>query len=374
MVGMNIFLAGDVMIGRGIDQVMPFPSPPELFERYVAAATDYLALAERAHGPIPRSVEPAYVWGDGLAELERVNPALRIVNFETSITRSNDAWPKGINYRVSPENAGCLNAAKIDCCVLANNHVLDWGREGLVETLRTLERLQIKAVGAGRMLREAQAPAIFDRGDRGRVAVFAAATPTSGTPLDWTANDVEPGVHLLPDLSDRTADAVATQIRAAASASDIVVFSIHWGANWGYDVAGEERRFAHALIDRAGVSIVHGHSSHHPKGVEVYRDRLILYGCGDLLNDYEGISGREYYRGDLALMYFASVDAATGRLLALEMSPYQIRRFRLTRASSGDARWLYKVLDRESRKFKTAIALTNGGRLTVAQERQRGRT
>ena len=373
MVSMKIFFAGDVMIGRGIDQVMPFPSSPELFEPYIAAATDYVTLAERAHGSIPRSVEPAYVWGDGLGELERANPALRIVNLETSITRSDGAWPKGINYRVSPENAACLNAAKIDCCVLANNHVLDWGREGLVETLHTLERLQIKAVGAGRTLREARAPAIFDRGDRGRVAVFAAATPTSGTPLDWAANDVEPGVHLLPDVSDRTADAVATQIRATASASDIVVFSIHWGANWGYDVAGAARRFAHALIDRAGVSIVHGHSSHHPKGIEVYRDRLILYGCGDLLNDYEGIGGRESYRGDLVLMYFASVDAATGRLVALEMSPHQIRRFRLTRASFGDAAWLCKALNRESRKFKTAIVLTKDGRFIVAQ-RQRGRT
>ena len=86
----------------------------------------------------------------------------------------------------------------------------------------------------------------------------------------------------------RVADAVGRQ-----RPDDLIIVSVHWGSNWGYDVPEEQRRFAHALIDKAGVSVVHGHSSHHPKAIEVYRDRLILYGCGDFLNDYEGIKGYE---------------------------------------------------------------------------------
>ena len=68
-----------------------------------------------------------------LDEFTHMRPDARIINLETSITRSEDYAPKGINYRMSPENADCLRAAGIDCCVLANNHVLDWGRRGLLE-------------------------------------------------------------------------------------------------------------------------------------------------------------------------------------------------------------------------------------------------
>ncbi len=77
-----------------------------------------------------------------------------------------------------------------------------------------------------------------------------------------------------------------------------MVVSIHWGGNWGYGIPGEQRQFAHRLIDQAGVDVVHGHYSHHAKGIEVYHDKLILYGCGDFLNDYEGISGQERFRGE----------------------------------------------------------------------------
>ena len=75
---------------------------------------------------------------------------------------------------------------------------------------------------------------------------------------------------------------------------------------------------------------------HHVKAIEAYRDRLILYGCGDFLNDYEGISGYEEFRGDLALMYFASVDAASGGLVELDLTPLQIRHFRQSRTTLTD--------------------------------------
>lgn len=79
--------------------------------------------------------------------------------------------------------------------------------------------------------------------------------------------------------------------------------------------------FAHRLIDEAGVDIIHGHSSHHVKAIEVYKDKLILYGCGDFLNDYEGIGGYEEFRADLALMYFATVEPSTGKVFDLHMTP-----------------------------------------------------
>lgn len=156
------------------------------------------------------------------------------------------------------------------------------------------------------------------------------------------------------------------QIAQARRPGDIVVVSIHWGLNWGYDIPREQQCFAHALIDDGKVSVIHGHSSHHAKGIEVYRGRLILYGCGDFLNDYEGISGYEQYRDDLALMYFVDLEPGSGKLAALEIVPLQIRQFRLVRPSLQDVDWVWQTLDRESRPFGTSVATTGESRLAVA--------
>ena len=103
--------------------------------------------------------------------------------------------------------------------------------------------------------------------------------------------------------------------------------------------------------------VVHGHSSHHAKGIEVYKEKLILYGCCDFLNDYEGISGHEAYRGDLSLMYFARIGPSTGNLISLHMTPMQIKKFRLNRASANDVVWLRDILNRKGKKFGTSIEL-----------------
>jgi hypothetical protein len=143
----TLFLCGDVMTGRGIDQVLPHPGSPRICEAYASSAKAYVSLAEAANGPIPKPADFAYIWGDALAELARRAPDLRIVNLETAVTKSEDCTEKGISYRMSPENLPCLTAAGIDCCALANNHVLDWGPAGLLETLASLERAGIAGGG-----------------------------------------------------------------------------------------------------------------------------------------------------------------------------------------------------------------------------------
>lgn len=360
----TLFLCGDVMTGRGIDQILPHPVKPHLFEPYARSALEYVLLAERASGPIQRSAAFDYIWGDALPELQRMHPDARIVNLETAVTASEDAWPgKGIHYRMHPENIDCLTVAKLDCCVLANNHVLDWGRAGLAETIATLRRVGLRTAGAGSDAIEAAAPAIIELPDKGRMLVFASATEDSGVPAEWAATGELSGVNLLRDRSLRTVDAIARQISSVKRSGDIVVMSIHWGSNWGYAIASAERRFAHGLID-AGVDVVHGHSSHHVKGIEVYRERLILHGCGDFLNDYEGIGGHETYRADLALMYFPTLDV-DGRLLRLAMTPTRTQQFQIHRARSEDAGWLYQMLNREGRELGTRVALQGDDTLVL---------
>ncbi|WFU44643.1 CapA family protein [Bradyrhizobium sp. CB82] len=363
---MKIFLCGDVMTGRGLDQVLPYPCAPRLHERYVTSATDYVRLAEQANGPIPAPVDFPYIWGAALDEFDRARPDARIVNLETSITRSDAYVPKGINYRMSPENTGCLAAAGVDCCVLGNNHVLDWGHAGLLDTLATLERFQIRTAGAGRDAAQAMAPAILDIADEPRILVFSFAAAGSGTPRDWAATEDTAGVNLLRDMSEATSAAIADRVIQFGRPDDIVVISIHWGPNWGYGIPEEQRRFAHRLIDRARVAIVHGHSSHHAKAIEVHHNRLILYGCGDFLNDYEGIGGYEQFRPDLSLMYFADIDPLSSDLVALELVPLQITRFQLKRIAGEDIKWLQQTLDRESRPFGTRVGIAPEGRLALS--------
>jgi len=353
------------MTGRGIDQILPHPSRPHLFEPYVQSALDYVALAEARSGTIAKPVDLAYIWGDGLGELEQLRPHARIVNLETAITVAEDAWPgKGIHYRMHPGNVGCLTAAGIDCCVLANNHVLDWGHAGLTETLDTLRGAALRTAGAGRDEQEACAPAVI-LVPGGRVLVFAFGLSSAGVPSDWAATERRAGVCFLDEISEPAADAIARKVGAAKRAGDIVVASIHWGSNWGYGVTAPERAFAHRLVDSAGVDIVHGHSSHHPKGLEVYHGKLVLYGCGDFLNDYEGISGYESFRSDLTLMYFPTLDAATGRLSAMTFTPMRVQHFRLNRAAAADVQWLQQRLDIESRRFGASVLGEPDGRLRL---------
>ncbi len=362
----TVFFCGDVMTGRGIDQILLHPSDPVIHEGYIKDARGYVEIAEKVNGPIPRSVAPAYIWGDALDELERVAPDLKMINLEISITRSDDYWKgKGIHYRMHPENIDCITAAKIDVCSLANNHVLDWGYAGLKETLETLREARTRSVGAGMDLKESESPAIMEIKGKGRVIVFAFGSPTSGASSNWAASEEKPGVNLLKDFSDDSVRRILKKVKEVKQEGDVVVVSIHWGGNWGYRIPREETDFAHQLIDGAGVDMIHGHSSHHVKGIEVYRDRLILYGCGDFLNDYEGIGGYEYYRADLGLMYFASIDPSTGTLAQLQMTPTQIKHFKVNRASRDDALWLAHTLNREGKRFGTRVRLDEDNRLTL---------
>jgi poly-gamma-glutamate synthesis protein (capsule biosynthesis protein) len=152
------------------------------------------------------------------------------------------------------------------------------------------------------------------------------------------------------DLSVAAARQVGSRVRVYKQPGDVAIVSVHWGGNWGYDVPESQVAFAHQLVDD-GVDLVHGHSSHHVKAQEVYRRRLILYGCGDFITDYEGISGHEEFRGDLSLMYLAELDSLSGCLLELRLVPMQIRRFRLNHASRTDAEWLCQLLNDLNRRF-----------------------
>jgi len=367
---MRLFLCGDVMTGRGIDQALSHPVSPILYEPYARDAREYVALAEKANGPISRPLSFDYIWGDALRELERAEVDLRIVNLETAVTSAETPWPdKGIHYRMHPQNLGCLTAAKISACALANNHLLDWGYDGLSETLKTLHAAGIASAGAGNDSEEAMQPAVLNTPGNGRLLLFSFGSRTSGIPQDWSATSISPGVNLLDDLSEATAARLADQMRVHQRTGDLIIASIHWGTNWGYEIPCDQIAFAHRLLEE-GIAIVHGHSSHHVKAIEVFKGHLLLYGCGDFLTDYEGISGYEMFRGDLALMYLIELDSCSGELIAARLVPMRMRRFRLERASAADARWLCNLLNQLGVQFSTGVTLEKDNSLILKWRRE----
>lgn len=344
----RIALAGDVMIGRGIDQIMRRPVSPELYESWARSALRYVELAEARSGPLPRGVDPSYVWGETPSHLADAAVDARIVNLETSLTSRGEPWPgKGIHYRAHPGNADTLVAAGIDAVTIANNHVLDWSELGLEDTIDTLADLGIGHTGAGRDGEEAWQPELVPTGT-GHVVVLGIGTPSSGIDPAWAATPNKPGVALIDRFSRRWIDEIGQALTGKRREADVMVVSIHWGPNWGYRVPEARRRFARELVDEVGVDIVHGHSSHHPLGFEVYRDRLILYGCGDLITDYEGIQGHEEYRPELGAWYLVDVDAKGG-LQGLSLLPTRVHRFRLETPDREERVWLAQLLERESR-------------------------
>jgi poly-gamma-glutamate synthesis protein (capsule biosynthesis protein) len=362
----TVFVVGDVMLGRGIDMILPHHNDPILYEDNGLNAFDYVSLAERQNGPLPPSSERgvSYIWGDAIQILDKNKPDVRIINLETSVTTSSMPWPnKGIHYRMHPDNIDVVKAAQINCCILANNHVADWGFEGLHSTLTTLKDAGIKYAGAGHNQEEVASPAIFEVPDKGRVLVFAAGHHSSGVPDSWKASRSHGGVNIIEILKPKkAASELHEMVSKYKQENDIVVLSLHWGGNWGFDIDPSFKKFAYAAIDNADIDLIYGHSSHHVKGVEIYHDKLIIYGCGDFLNDYEGITGHGHFRDDLALMYFVEIDPLTGKLVGLRMVPTQTKHMRVNNAPEEGIQWLLDTMKRECKKLGTLVE-RNGNEL-----------
>ena len=361
----RLFLCGDVMTGRGIDQILDHPGDPVIHESYMKSAVGYVRLAEKVNGKIPYPVAPDYIWGEAIHFWEHLKPDVKIINLETSITSCDDPWPdKAVNYRMHPENIDCLLKPGIHYCALANNHLLDYGWKGMTQTMEVLQKAGITFSGCGETLREARKPAIITLPDKGRLLLFSIGLVTSGIPHAWAAEKEKGGVYL-PFTHQEILDYLQSYLKENRQPDDVVVLSIHWGSNWGYDIPPNQLNLAHRLIEEGGVDVIHGHSSHHFKGIEIHRDKPIIYGAGDFINDYEGIGGHETYRGELTLMYFLDIDMNDKNLKQIIIIPLRIKNMQLQKVSGEEVKWIRSILDREGKKLNTQTRILDGYRIEV---------
>lgn len=250
-------------------------------------------------------VNPAYVWGN-LLPIMRSND-LNFVNLETTLTRSLKRIPKVFNFKADPEKVDVLTEGHIQIVNIANNHILDYSEEGFLETIRVLDQARILYVGAGKNFNQAKAPCIIEK--FGINVGFLGCTDNEPT---WKASLNCSGTNYL-DVGDLTS--IRESIVNLRKEVDLLILSIHWGPNMRQRPLPNFRKFAHDLID-LGVDIIHGHSAHIFQGVEVYKNKLILYDTGDLIDDY---AVDPILRNDQSFYFIVKAD--NKRILSLKMIP-----------------------------------------------------
>jgi poly-gamma-glutamate synthesis protein (capsule biosynthesis protein) len=273
----RLLLAGDVMLGRQVNRML-------------------------------RMCAPEYPWGDTLAIFRDAD--FRICNLECAITGRGQPWPaKVFHFRTDAKNVTVLDAAGINCVSLANNHTLDFGYDGLADTLQILTAAHIGHAGAGISTSTAWAPALATvRGLKIAVLSFTDNEP------QWEAGETTPGIVYVPvDFEEERAERLFDAIRFAKGHSDLVIVAAHWGPNWGYTAPPRHIPFAHRMID-LGADIIFGHSGHVFRGIEIYHGRPILYCTGNFVDDY---AVDEEERNDESFIYVIEIRAGQPRLLRL---------------------------------------------------------
>jgi poly-gamma-glutamate synthesis protein (capsule biosynthesis protein) len=199
-----------------------------------------------------------------------------------------------------------------------------------------------------------------------RWLVFAWASTDSGVPKPWQATPQAPGIQTLNTLDEHSALQLADTVARYRQPGDRVIVSLHWGSNWGWEVPVEQQQFAHRLIAWNVADLVHGHSSHHPRPIEVYQGKLILYGCGDLINDYEGIGRHGPDDPGISPLYFAQLSRRTGQLLRLDIQPWRLKKFRLARADTHQRQAFLAQFNAQCAPYKTRLQVRPDGTWTLA--------
>jgi len=290
-----------------------------------------------------RKAAPSYIWGDLLPHFLGMD--LNLINLEAALTYSTDQVPKVFNFKSDPEHVQSLKEASIHVVNLANNHVLDFGEKGLLETLNILDTAHIQHVGAGTSLAQARVPVIMAQ--KGITIGILGCTDNEPS---WAAKHNHCGVHYV-DVGDF--NAIASDIKALRPRVDILILSMHWGPNMCERPSKGFMQFAHQLID-AGVDIFHGHSAHIFQGVEVYKDRLILYDTGDFIDDYYV---DPYLRNDRS--FFFEVTVSKNGVESLNMIPVLISKFQVNRSFGEEAEETMHRMMMLSQKLGTKIERAN---------------
>ena len=247
------------------------------------------------------------------------------MNLETSIGASGTPEPKRFTFQAPAEALDALAAAGVDVATMANNHGMDFGQDGLSDTLATIAAdPPLKVIGIGSNAAEAFAPAVMDvRGTT--VAVIGAHSaddPTADPTEQWAAGDDTPGVAVVQDPA-RLAEAV----QSAGEAADVVVVFMHWGIQGDRCPSPSQVETARILAD-AGADIVVGSHAHAVQGSGLLGDTFVAYGLGNFVWYNPGT-------GDGSMTGVLTVTVDDGKVVAEQWLPARIQSNGLPRFAEG---------------------------------------
>jgi poly-gamma-glutamate capsule biosynthesis protein CapA/YwtB (metallophosphatase superfamily) len=322
--GKTIRLAflGDVMLGRCVNEEIP-------------------------HHP------PSYFWGDTLPLLQACDAVF--ANLECAVTTHQYPWsgtPKVFHFRADPEAVEVLRVANIQCVSLANNHILDFEEEGLLDTIKYLDRAGIAHAGAGRNLVEAQAPVMVDV--QGLKIGFMACTDNEPA---FASIEARPGtcyqeINLKSETMIRLGHEVAALREAGAA---FIVLSLHWGPNMVQAPPPRFQTFARSVILH-GVDLIHGHSAHVFQGIEFCNHGLIMYDTGDFLDDY---AVDPHLRNDWSFVFM--LELQNGAMTRIQAVPVRLGYARTSLATGEEAKAICTRMQRLCQPFGTQADITENG-------------
>jgi poly-gamma-glutamate synthesis protein (capsule biosynthesis protein) len=277
---------------------------------------------------------------------------LSLINLECVISSKGREWSrtwKPFHFRAGTEAIEVLKTASIDYVSLANNHTLDYEAEALMEMLELLDKNNIAHAGAGRNMQEAIDPAVL-KAKKLRIGIISL---TDNEP-EWEAKSDSPGVNYMPlALEDGYRRRLEVCLRLAKERSDIVIASCHVGPHFRMTPSSEYVNFAHTILD-LGADIYWGHSNHMPQGIEIYKNKVIMYDCGDFIDDY-AVDPR--YRNDLSFLFMLNLK---GKYVDnMELIPIKISDFRACAAPPWDADFIMKRMVKQCHDLGTDVRLTD---------------
>ncbi len=232
---------------------------------------------------------------------------IAIVNFESAITERGEPVAKAYNFRAPYSALAALGKAGVDLVSLANNHGLDYGDDGLVDTLAAKRKSPVAVIGIGATERDAyRAHKTFVKG---QTVAFLAASHVIDGPLvaDWTARGKHPGI-----ASAYETERLLKAVRAARASSDTVVVYLHWGTEGSECPQDRQTTLATQLVE-AGADIVVGAHAHRLQGAGRHGQAFVSYGLGNFI---------WYSHGGIGSITGVLTVKATGRQIdAYEFTP-----------------------------------------------------
>lgn len=307
---------GDIMLGRLVDEII-------------------------------KEKGPCYPLGNTIALLQSND--LNIGNLETTLTTSDKKVPKVFNFKAHPGAVDVLKLGNISVVSLANNHSKDFADEGLLETMQVLKSAGVGFVGVGKNSQQAKKPLIVTI--KGMSIGIIGATDNEPS---WKATEYDPGTFYVSFETQDGYEELLDVIKTLKATVDMCIVSLHWGPNMRDFPLQAHIEAAHAMIE-AGADIIHGHSSHVFQGIEIYKNKLILYDTGDFIDDY---AVNDVVRNDLSCLVRVLVQ--NKRVSGVEIIPLAITAMHVNKAEGDVAETIFELMHQRSKPFQTKFIVADG--------------